>query len=104
MMSLGWLRVVFVPVSRCVSFLQFSPNSRYHFQMEERQVAINSENILQSGNDEKVKQTEKKRSDEVEENSNNANKDVSTRDKTRTRDHSDRDHLTEAVIASLLYG
>ena len=70
--------------------------------MEERQVAINSENILQSGNDEKVKQTEKKRSDEVEENSNNANKDVSTRDKTRTRDPSD--HLTETVMASLLYG
>ena len=68
--------------------------------MEERQVAINSENILQSGNDEKVKQTEKKRSDEVE--TNNANKDVSSRDKTKTRDPSD--HLTEAVMASLLYG
>ena len=70
--------------------------------MAERQVAINNENFLQSGNEEKVKQTEKKRSDEEIENSNNLIKDVSSRDKTKNRDLSD--HLTEAVMASLLYG
>ena len=73
-----------------------------YFQMAERQDAINNESFLQSENEEKVKQTEKKRSDEEIENSNNLIKDVSSRDKTKTRDLND--HLTEAVMASLLYG
>ena len=70
--------------------------------MAESQVAHKSENILQSVNVEKVKPTDKKISEEEEENSNNLNKDVSSRDETKTRDLSD--HLTEAVMASLLYG